>query len=84
MPKEDAVREKAVRQWAALRELCLARVSNPKLGRGFFLMGWNELKLVAGGPDSTLEELEEFLRGNVPQPQKPAKPKRRMMRRYRL
>jgi hypothetical protein len=59
-------------------------VSNPKLGRGFFLIDWNELKLVAGGPESTLEELENFLRGNAPQPLKPVKPKRRMMRRYRL
>ena len=32
MPREDATREKAVRQWAALQDLDLARVSNPKMG----------------------------------------------------
>jgi len=83
VPREDAVRERAVRQWAALQDLDLARVSNPKMGRGFFLMNWREQKLVVGGPEGTLEELEEFLRGNMPVPQKPVKPKRRMFRRYR-
>jgi hypothetical protein len=39
-----------------------ARISNPKLGRGFFLVDWKVCKLVAGGPESTLEQLEEFLR----------------------
>jgi hypothetical protein len=43
------------------------------MGRGVFLMDWNALKLVAGGPEGTLEELEEFLRGNVPQPPKPVR-----------
>lgn len=74
---EDAIREKSVRQWAALQSLSLARVSNPKLGRGFFLMDWNALKLVAGGPEGTLEELEEFLRGNGPQPPKPVRAPRK-------
>ena len=75
-----------MRQWAALQELSLARVSNPKLGCGFFLIDWREPKLVSGGPEATLEELEEYLRANTPQapqPTNPAKPKRRMMRRYR-
>lgn len=71
MPREDAVREKAVRRWATLQQLDLARVSNPKMGRGFFLMDWRERKLVAGGPEGTLDELEGFLRENVPQPPKP-------------
>jgi hypothetical protein len=90
VPREDAVRERAVCKWAALQELDLARVSNAKMGRGFFLMNWRERKLVSGGPDGTLEELEQYLRGNVavpqknvPIPQAPVKPKRRMFRRYR-
>jgi len=66
VPREDAVREKAVRKWAALKELDLARVSNPKMGRGFFLMNWREHKLVVGGPDGTLDGLEVFLREHVP------------------
>jgi hypothetical protein len=68
VPREDAVREKAVRQWAALQDLSLARVSNPELGRGFFLIDWKEPKLVAGGPESTLEKLEEYPRTHTPQP----------------
>jgi hypothetical protein len=71
VPREDAVREKAVRLWAALQDLDLARVSQPKMGRGYFLVDWNALKFVAGGPEGTLDELEQFLRGNVPQPPKP-------------
>jgi hypothetical protein len=79
VPREDTVREKAVRKWAALQELDLSRVSNPKMGRGFFLMDWRERKLVAGGPEGTLQELEQFLRENVPQPRKPVRTARKRL-----
>jgi len=72
VPREDAVREKAVRQWAELQDLGHSGVSSPKMGRGFFLMDWREGKCVAGGPEGTLEELGEFLRASVPEP--PQKP----------
>lgn len=76
---EDSIREKAVRKWAALQDLSLARVTNPKLGRGYFLMDWGNVKLVVGGPEATLDQLEEYLRVNAAQlsatPQR--KPKRR-------
>jgi hypothetical protein len=53
VPREDAVREKAVRKRAALQDLDLARVSQPKMDRGCFLVDWNALKFVAGGPQGT-------------------------------
>jgi hypothetical protein len=68
---------KAVRQWAELQDPGLARVSNPKMGRGFFLVDWKVCKLVAGGPESTLEQLEQLLRRSVPQQPKPTKAPRR-------
>jgi hypothetical protein len=34
---------------------------------------WRKRKPVVGGPEVTLEEPEEFLRRNVPQPLKPAR-----------
>jgi hypothetical protein len=78
MPREDSIREKAVRRWAALQELALARVSDPKLGRGFFLVDWGKKALVAGGPENTLEDLESYLRTiAAPQPPKPKRPRKR-------
>lgn len=72
MPREDAVREKAVRQWAALQELDLARVSHAKLGSGFFLVEWHSQRVTAGGPEATLEDLEDYLRTiAAPRPPKP-------------
>ena len=37
---EDTVREKALRRWVDLQDLSLARVSNPRMGKGFFLVDW--------------------------------------------
>jgi hypothetical protein len=75
MPKEDSIREKSLSRWAARQGLDLARVSKPKLGRGFFLVDWEEEKFVVGGPMGTLSDIENWLRANIPQPPKP--PKRR-------
>ena len=81
MPREDSVREKAVRRWAALQELDLARVTNPKMGRGFFLVDWVKRVLVTGGPDTTLENIEDYLRiiaaPQPPRSKQPAKSRRR-------
>jgi len=72
MPRENSIREKALRQWAELQGLDLARVSNPKMGRGFFLVDWGSGKFPAGGPEGTLDRVEDYLRANTPQ-----SPKRR-------
>jgi hypothetical protein len=74
MPREDSIREKALRQWAELQGLDLARVSNPKMGRGFFLVDWGSGKFPAGGPEGTLDQVEDYLRANTPQSPKPSKP----------
>jgi len=56
-------------------------VSQPKKGCGFFLVEWPSQRVVAGGPDATLEDLEDYLRiVAAPQPQQnkaPAKSRRR-------
>lgn len=62
MAREDSIREKAVRKWAALQELELARVSQSKMGYEFFLVEWTSHRVVAGGPEATLEDLEDYLR----------------------
>jgi hypothetical protein len=81
VPREDSIREKAVRKWAALQELDLARVSQPKMGCGFFLVEWPSHRIVAGGPDATLEDLEDYLRTieapRPPRPKAPAKSRHR-------
>src|SRR5262249_25022417 len=73
--------EKAVRQSAALNELDLARVSNPKMGCGFFLLEWPSQRVVTGSPNATLKDLEDYLRSiaapEPPKPKQPAKFRRR-------
>jgi hypothetical protein len=71
MPKEDSIREKSLSRWAARQGLDLARVSNPKMGRGFFLVDWEERKLAVGGPTGTLSEIEKWLRANMPEASNP-------------
>jgi hypothetical protein len=60
-------------RWAARHGLDLARVSNPKMGRGFFLVDWEEEKFIVGGPMGTLSDIENWLRANPPQAPKPPK-----------
>jgi hypothetical protein len=75
MPREDSIREKALRKWAALQEFDLARVLQSKMGCGFFLVEWPSRRIVAGGPEATLEDLEDYLRTiEAPQPPRPKLP----------
>jgi hypothetical protein len=70
MTIEDSIREKALRQCASLQDLSLARISNPKIGKGFFLVDWQNCKLIIGGPGGTLEDVEAYLRAiSSPHPQ---------------
>jgi len=74
VPREDSIREKAVRKWAALQQLDLARVTQPRMGCGYFLVEWASRQIITGGPDATLEDLEEYLRIiAAPQPPKPTR-----------
>jgi hypothetical protein len=79
MPREDAIRERAIRKWAALQELDLARVTQPRMGCGYFLVEWSAQRIITGGPNATLKDLEDYLRIiAAPQPPKqPAKSRRR-------
>jgi hypothetical protein len=82
VPREDSIREKALRKWAALQELDLARVSQPKLGCGFILVEWPSQRVVAGGREATLEDLEDYLRTiEAPQPPRPKLPAKARHRR---
>jgi hypothetical protein len=75
MPREDAIREKAIRKWAALQELDLARVTQPKMGCGYFLVEWSAQRIITGGPNTTLKDLEDYLRIiAAPQPAKLKQP----------
>jgi hypothetical protein len=77
MPREDTIREKAVRQWAALLELDLARVSHPKMGCGYFLVEWSSQRIITGNPNATLKDLEDYLRIiAAPQPQRSKVPQK--------
>jgi hypothetical protein len=75
VPREDSIREKAVRKWAALQQLELARVTQPRMGCGYFLVDLARRQIITGGPDTTLEDLEDYLR-IIAAPQ-PPRPKRR-------
>ena len=64
MAREDSIREKSLRRWAAQHGLDLARVSDPRTGRGFFLMDWEANKVIVGGPEGSLAAIESWLRPN--------------------
>ena len=70
---EDSIREKTLRQWVKLQNLGLARISNPKMAKVFFLVDWRTRQVVVGGPQEALDEVEEFLRADMPAPPKPRK-----------
>lgn len=62
MPKEESIRENELRQRVAKLGFDLCRLSRPMKGKGYFVVAsWKYGKIPVGGPEGTLDDIEEWL-----------------------